>query len=143
MGFALYVEHFLHLMPCPLCVLQRLATITIGLLFLVAALHNPGRIGGRIYAGLITLAAASGMVVAGRHVWLQNMPEEQVPECGPGFEYIMDSLPFSDALAKIFTGSGECADIAWSFLGLSMPGWVFICFAVLAGSAIWNNLRPA
>jgi len=141
MAFALFVEHFLHLMPCPLCVFQRMAVISMGVLFLIAGLHNPGKIGSRVYASLLTLAAAAGISVASRHVWLQNMPEDQVPACGPGFGYIMDSFPFSEALAMIFTGSGECADISWMFLGLSMPAWVLICFLIMAGAALWNNLR--
>ena len=141
MAYALYAEHVLHLMPCPLCVFQRMAIIALGIIFLIAAIHNRSQLGRRIYAGLIALATAAGMVVAGRHVWLQSMPEDQVPECGPGFGYIMDSFPFSEALRMIFTGSGECADIDWTFLGLSMPLWVLIAIVGLGSVGIWNNLR--
>ena len=142
MAYALYAEHVLFLMPCPLCVFQRIAVITLGLVFLVAALHNPEDFGRRVYAALIFAAAAAGVGVAGRHVWLQNLPSDQVPSCGPGFDYIVDSFPLSEALSMIFTGSGECASVDWSFLGLSMPAWVVISVLVVGIAGTWNNLRP-
>jgi len=129
------------LMPCPLCVFQRMAVIALGIVFLVAALHNPVGRGNLVYAGLLAVAAATGAGVAGRHVWLQNLPADQVPSCGPGFDYIIDSFPLSDALKMIFTGSGECASIDWAFLGLSMPAWVLISIILVGSLGIWNNLR--
>ena len=141
MAYALYAEHVLLLMPCPLCVFQRLAVISLGIIFLTAALHNPSGVGRRIYAALMLIAAAGGVGVAGRHVWLQNLPPEDVPSCGPGFDYIIDSFPLSEALSLIFTGSGECASIDWSFLGLSMPAWVVIAVLIVGAAGVWNNLR--
>ena len=93
------------------------------------------------YTALVLIVAAAGAGVAGRHVWLQNLPADQVPACGPGFDYIIDSFPLSEALALIFTGSGECATIDWQFLGLSMPAWVLIAVVPLGVFGIWNNLR--
>lgn len=142
MGYALYAEHQLLMEPCPLCVFQRMAVIGLGAVFLLAALHHPTGRGGRgAYAALIAVTAAAGAGVAGRHIWLQNLPADEVPACGPGFGYIIDSFPLSDALRLIFTGSGECATIDWSFLGLSMPAWVLICVAGLGAVGLWNNLR--
>ena len=141
MGYALYAEHVLYLDPCPLCVFQRMATIGTGLVFLVAAIHNPGAWGRRVYAVLLGVTAASGIGVAGRHVWLQNLPPDEVPGCGPGFDYIIDAFPLSEALSMIFTGSGECATVDWNFLGLSMPAWVLICFVVLAVYGVGANWR--
>ena len=143
MAYALFVEHVLLLEPCPLCVFQRMATIALGIFFLAATLHNPAGWGRRMYAALLVIAAGSGIGVAGRHVWLQSLPPDQVPSCGPGFEYIIDAFPLADALKMIFTGSGECAEIDWQFLGLSMPAWVLICFVILGSFAVWNNLRRA
>lgn len=143
MAYALFVEHVLLLEPCPLCVFQRMATIALGIFFLAATLHNPAGWGRRVYAALLVIAAGSGIGVAGRHVWLQSLPPDQVPSCGPGFEYIIDAFPLADALKMIFTGSGECAEIDWQFLGLSMPAWVLICFVILGSFAVWNNLRRA
>ena len=141
MAYALYAEYQLLLEPCPLCVFQRMAVIAMGVVFLVAALQNPQGWGRRIYAGLITIAAASGVGVAGRHVWLQNLPPDKVPACGPGFDYIIDAFPLSDALRMIFSGSGECASIDWDFLGLSMPAVVVICVLIVVVFGIWANLR--
>jgi disulfide bond formation protein DsbB len=141
MAYALYAEHQLLLAPCPLCVFQRVAVIALGIVFLLAALHRPGRTGSAVYAGLIGIVAATGAGIAGRHVWLQHLPAEQVPACGPGLDYILDSFPLREALGKVFTGSGECATVDWNFLGLSMPAWVLISVTILGLGGIWNNLR--
>ncbi len=141
LAYALYAEHVLLLAPCPLCVFQRVAVIALGLAFLLAAVLNAGGAGRYGIATLVAVVAAAGAAVAGRHVWLQNLPPDQVPTCGPGLDYILDSFPLSEALRLVFTGSGECAVIDWSFLGLSMPAWVLISLVVLGAFGTWNNLR--
>ena len=143
MAYALYAEHVLLLTPCPLCVFQRMAVIAVGLVFLLATLHNPSGSGRYFYTALLAIATGAGVGVAGRHVWLQNLPPDQVPSCGPGFDYIIDSFPLADALKLIFTGSGECATVDWQFLGLSMPTWVVISVTVIGLIGLWNNLRRA
>jgi len=143
MGFALFAQHVLLLDPCPLCVFQRVAVIAIGVIFLVAALHNP-RGGGRVVYGLFLAAAAGGgATVAARHAWLQQLPPDKVPSCGPGLDYMFETLPFTQMLSKVFKGSGECAEIVWQFLGLSMPGWVLVWVTALGTIGIWNNFRRA
>jgi len=141
MGFALYAQHVLLLDPCPLCIIQRIATILTGLVFLVAAVHNPGRVGARAYAAGLILTAGFGVGVATWHVRLQNLPPSDVPSCGPGFEYIVDNFAAIDALSMIFKGSGECAEVVWRLLGLSMPTWVIIGLGGLLIAGAWNNLR--
>lgn len=141
MAYALYAQYQLLLEPCPLCVFQRVAVIGLGVLFLIAAVHNPRGWGRRVYALLTFLVTGFGAVVAGRHVWLQNLPPSEVPACGPGFGYLMENFPLGEALEKIFKGSGECATIDWLFLGLSMPAWVLIAIVSLGFFGIWNNLR--
>jgi disulfide bond formation protein DsbB len=131
------------LMPCPLCVFQRMAVVALGIIFLAAALQNPSGWGRRVYAALFLLASGAGIAVAGRHVWLQNLPADEVPACGAGYDYIMETLPLGDALRAIFTGSGECAEIDWQFLGLSMPAWVLISVLVVGGAGLWNVLRSS
>jgi len=143
MGFALYAQYVLLLDPCPLCVFQRVATIALGIVFLLAFLHNPGNLGSKVYGALVTLTAGFGVGVATWHVRLQNMPKDEVPSCGPGFEYIMDNFALFDALSLIFKGSGECADVVWRMLGLSMPTWVIIGLGGLGIAGIWNNFRKA
>lgn len=128
MGFALYAQYVLQLDPCPLCVLQRVAVISLGVVFLLGAIHNPGRIGSAIYALLIVLIAAGGASVAARHVWIQSLPPDKVPACGAGLSYMLETMPFYDVLATVFRGDGECAKIDWRFLDLAMPGWTLVFF---------------
>jgi disulfide bond formation protein DsbB len=143
MGFALYAQYVLLLDPCPLCVFQRIATISLGAVFLLAFLHGAGNVGSKIYAALVAVTAGFGVGVAIWHVRLQNMPKDEVPSCGPGFEYIIDNFALFDALSLIFKGSGECADVVWRLLGLSMPSWVIIGLGGLGIAGIWNNFRKA
>ena len=141
MGFALYAQYVLLLDPCPLCVFQRIATIALGIVFLLAALQNAGRIGSRVYAALVLITGGFGVGVAAWHVHLQNLPSDKVPSCGPGFDYIMENFALFDALSLIFEGSGECAEVVWRLLGLSMPTWVIIGLGGLTVYGIYNNLR--
>jgi disulfide bond formation protein DsbB len=134
MGYALYAQHGLGLEPCPLCILQRIAVIATGVVFLVAGLHAPRSHGRWVYALAAFTTAATGAGVASRHVWLQSLPADQVPACGPGYDYMMEAFPFAEALKMIFSGSGECAEVDWTFLGQSMPVWTLAAFI---GLAIW------
>lgn len=141
MGFALYAQYQLLLDPCPLCVLQRIAVIGLGIVFFLAAVQNPTGWGKRVYAGLLVVIAAAGVGVAGWHVRLQNLPPDEVPSCGPGLDYMLQNFPLADALSMVFKGSGECAEVMWRFLGLSMPTWVVIGVGGLGIVGIWNSLR--
>lgn len=129
---ALTLQYGLKLEPCPLCILQRLLVIALGAILLVAALHDPRLLGRRVYGALIVVFGVLGMIVAGRHVWLQNLPADQVPECGPGLEYLLDAFPLTEALSLVFRGSGECAAVQWEFLGLTIPGWTLVLFTAFA-----------
>ena len=140
MGFAFFAQYVLLLDPCPLCVFQRVAVIGLGTFFLVAALHDPAGWARRVYVAFMALFALFGIGVAGWHFRLQNLPPDEVPSCGPGLDYMLENFPLRDALSMVFKGSGECAEIAWSFLGLSMPAWVFISLVVVGGAGLWNNL---
>jgi disulfide bond formation protein DsbB len=132
MGTALFFQHVKGLEPCPLCIFQRVFVIGIGVIALVAAVHDPKRVARRVYGILVILVSALGIGVSARHVWLQSLPPDQVPECGPGLGYMLDAFPIFEALEMVFRGSGECAEVQWLFLGISMPGWmlfIFTCFA--------------
>ena len=137
--YAYYTEFFQGLEPCPLCIYQRVGVVVMGLIFLTAALHHPPPSGSRAYSILIALIAITGAVVSARHVWLQHLPADQVPACGPGLEYIFDVFSFSEALTMVFSGSGECADVSWQFLGLGMPAWVLIFFLLLGVAGVTRN----
>ncbi|AQU83004.1 MULTISPECIES: disulfide bond formation protein B [unclassified Halomonas] len=133
MAVALGLEHIGGLEPCPLCIFQRVAVIAAGIVFAIAAIHSPaGRVGKVIYGLVALIAVGTGAFIAGRHVWLQSLPADQVPSCGPGLEYMMDILPMQDVVAMVLTGSGECAEIDFVLLGLSLPAWTFIGFAIMA-----------
>jgi disulfide bond formation protein DsbB len=135
-AFALYLQYVKGEDPCPLCMVQRVAFIALGVLFLAAALHGPGRVGAAIYGVLLFLVAAGGAAVAGRQVWLQSLPKNMVPECGPGLDYILERFPLRKALDMILRGSGECAEKGWTFLGLTIAGWALVWFVALALLAI-------
>jgi len=139
MACALFFQHGLGLEPCPLCVLQRVATIALGIVFLVAAVHNPAATGRAIYTGLVAIVAAAGASVSGRHLWLQNLPKDQVPACGPDLDFMLETFPLLEVLSTVLSGSGECAEIAWQFLGLSMPAWVLVLLTALGIWGVWVN----
>ena len=131
MGYALYLQYVMDLEPCPLCIFQRVAVIAMGLVFLIAAFHNPGRSGAGAYALLQLLIGGAGAAIASRQVWLQSLPKDQVPACGMGLDYMLETLPFSDVLQKVFEGSGECAEKGWEFLHLSIAGWTLVFFVAM------------
>ena len=132
MGVALYLEHVVGLNPCPLCVFQRVAMIATGLVFLAAAVHGPRANGRWAYAGLAALAALAGVGLAWRHVWLQGLPPDQVPACGPTLDYLKGMLPLREVVELVLKGDGECAKVDGRALGLSLPGWTLVAFAGLA-----------
>jgi disulfide bond formation protein DsbB len=127
----LYIQLVLGLEPCPMCVFQRVAMVATAIVFVAGAIHAPRARGRWAYAALATLTAGAGAGIAARHVWLQGLPPDQVPACGPTLDYLMDVLPFSEVITTILRGDGNCAVIDWSFLGLSLPGWALVAFAGL------------
>ncbi len=139
LGYAYYLQYFQNLEPCPLCVFQRFAVFALGLIFLVAALHDPERTGARIYGVLIDLTALAGVAVALRHIYIQSLPPGQVPSCGATLEYMLEVFPLVEVIRTVLTASGECGVVDWKFLGLSMPWWVLICLAILGSLGIFAN----
>src|SRR5262249_24466896 len=136
LAYALYLQYYEYQNPCPLCILQRVAYIGLMVVFIVAGIHGPGRFGSYFYTSLLVLIAAAGFAVAGRQVWLQHLPKDRVPECGPGLEYMLNRFPLTQALEKIFRGSGECAEVTWRMFGLSIAEWSLIWFVALGAFAI-------
>jgi len=137
MGFGLYLQYVKQQDPCPLCIVQRMIFVAILVLFAVAALHGPKRIGERVYAALIGLLSLLGVAVAARHIWIQHLPKDQVPACGPGLDYMLDTFPMADVLKELLHGSGECAVRGWSFLSLGIPEWSLLCYIALG---MWSVL---
>jgi len=131
LGYAWYVQGVLKVEPCPLCIFQRIGVAAIGVVYLMAWLHSPNGWGARGYGVLVGLAALTTMGVAARHVWIQHLPEGAVPSCGATLEYMREVFPLTDVIRKVLTGSGECHQVNWAFLGLSMPTWVLLAAAAL------------
>jgi disulfide bond formation protein DsbB len=140
-AFALYLQHFQGQDPCPLCIVQRVAFIVLAVVFLAAAVHGPGRTGAMVYGGFLVVVAALGAAVAARHVWLQHLPKDRIPECGPGLEYMLRKFPPPQALEKILAGSGECSQSGWSFLGLSIAEWSLVWLVLLGAFSIYLTLK--
>ena len=128
--------------PCPLCISQRIGIFLTGMVFLVAGIHNPGQKGVKRYAILGTLTALAGGSVSVRHVWLQHLPPEEVPDCGPGLDYVFQNFPLFDTLKLMLSGTGDCAKVDWTFLSMSMPAWTLVAFLMLAALSLlqfWNT----
>lgn len=136
-----YMQFVMDLVPCPLCITQRLFMIALGLIGLVAALHHPKKLGQRVYAAIGLLFSAGGWFFAFRHVQLQNLPEDQVPACGPSLSYLMENFPLMDAIEVLLRGDGNCAEVVWTFLGLSIPGWSLVGFSAITLVFVWQLLR--
>jgi len=130
LGFGLYLQHVVGLTPCPMCIMQRYAFVIVALFGLLAGAHGSTGAGRRVWGVLIGLLAIAGLSVAARQSWIQRYPPE-IPECGPGLEYLLESFPLADLLPMIFQGEGECTAIDWSFLGLSIANWSFVCFTAV------------
>ncbi|MGZ4998447.1 MAG: disulfide bond formation protein B [Methylobacter sp.] len=136
-----YFQFVQGLDPCPLCISQRIAILLTGLVFFSAAIHNPGQTGTKAYAILGTVTALCGAAISIRHVWIQHLPADKVPECGPGLEYVMQNFPLSETIKLMLSGTGDCAKVDWTMLGFSMPAWTLLAFLMLATLSLlqfWN-----
>ena len=147
MSFALFfLQRYMGFSPCPLCIFQRIGLMVMGGFALIAAVFNPKSIAVRLILWLGSLAGIGwAAIVAGRHVWLQHLPADQVPSCGPGLDYWLDTLPMQQVLKEVFAGSGECASVAWRFMGLSIPEQSLILFSILILMhllILWRIVRP-
>jgi len=137
----LYLQEYLGLAACPLCMTQRVFVVLWGVIALLGALHNPRGWGRRVYGALCGLSAVAGAAVAGRHVWLQHLPADQVPACGPSLDYMLENLPFRETLSVVLAGDGNCATIDWTFLGFSIPEQTLVVFSVVILVCLWQTLR--
>lgn len=141
MAVALYMEYVMGLEPCALCMLQRWAVIGVGLVALLAAIVGPRGWGIRLGGAGVALAAGLGAALAGRQLWLQSLPEDEVPPCGPGYDYLRETFPLTEVIRMAIEGSGDCAEIQWTFLGLSIPGWTLLFFAGVVVAGLFLMVR--
>lgn len=126
-----YFQQNLGLAPCPLCMFQRFALVVVAAFCLLGIIFRPKKFGSKVLAIGASLGSLFGLAIAGRQVWLQHLPEDQVPECGPDLEFMMEVFPLKDVITSVLQGSGECAEVQWQFLALSMPEWMVIVFLIM------------
>ncbi len=146
MGFGYYLQYVEGLQPCPLCITQRFFLVLTGCLGLAAALHRPGVTGSTVYGLLGASSALAGSGFSMRQLYLQGLPPDQAPACGPSLDFIFSTFPLTEALSILLRGDGNCAEVAWEFLGLSIPGWTLIAFWGLAAvwiAQIWLSRRQS
>ena len=141
LGFALYNQYVDFLEPCPLCIIQRVVFFWIAIVALLAAIHNPGQTGQRVYAWMAVFGSIIGTAIAGRHIWLQNLPADEVPECGPGLNYMLENFPLTEVFSTVLQGSGSCAEVKWTFMGMSMPMWTMVWYVGLGVFVLWTAYR--
>jgi disulfide bond formation protein DsbB len=145
LAYAFYTQFAQGLEPCPLCIFQRITVATLGIFFLIAAIHNPRRPAGAwAYTALIAVAALMTIGVAGRHVYIQSQPAGSIPACGAPINVLLQMFHVWQVVAKVLHAGGECAVVNWTFLGLSMPAWVLFCALILGGAGAIANIprRP-
>ena len=142
LAFGYFLQYVQRLQPCPLCLIQRGFFYGVIAVCVVAALHGPGRKGTIAYATLAAIVAAGGAAVATRQVWLQHLPPDKVPACGPDLFFMLDNFPLSSVIQKVLvTGTGECAKVDWTFLGFSIAEWSLFWFTLLALLMVWLAAR--
>ena len=132
LGFGYYLQYAEGLEPCPLCITQRFFLFLSGVIALIAALHRPAVVGARCYGVIGMLAAVAGGSISSRQLYLQSLPADQVPACGPSVDFILDTFPLTEALSILLRGDGNCAEVSWTFLGLSIPAWTLLAFIGIA-----------
>lgn len=140
---ALYLQYVMREDPCPLCMIQRVIFLVMGGLFFIAALHQPQRTGAKIYSGLIAFFGVIGVATSSRHIWLQHLPKDQVPACGPGIDYMLQHFPLAEVWQEVLHGSGECAEKGWAILGLGLPELALIGYFALGIWALLIALRKS
>ena len=141
LGYGFYLQYHDGQNPCPLCLVQRAFYFGLLFVFLVAAVHGPQKSGAIVYGLVGLLLAAGGGATAGRQVWLQHLPADKVPKCGPDLYYMLDNFPLSKTITNLFRGSGECAEVTWRFLGLSIAEWSLLWFVLFGVLALWAAFR--
>jgi len=127
-----YFQQGLGLPPCPLCMFQRACLVAVGTLCLFGIVLRPKRFLSKVIAFGVTISTLLGLAFAGRQVWLQHLPADQVPECGPDLAFMMDVFPLQDVVRKVLQGSGECAEVQWTLLSFSMAEWMLLVFGVMS-----------
>ncbi|MGU9977677.1 MAG: disulfide bond formation protein B [Candidatus Oxydemutatoraceae bacterium WSBS_2016_MAG_OTU14] len=127
-----YLEKTLGLAPCPLCVFDRLVFALLAIFFFIGFIHNPQQLGQRLYASLAIVLSAIGIGLAARHIYLQNLPPDKVPGCLPDLGFMLDEFPLLETIQTVLSSAGECAEIDWTLLGMTIPQQTLLVFILVA-----------
>ena len=138
---AAYLQFSKGLEPCPLCIVQRFIAVLLCVVFLVGVLHRSTTWWVRFHGFLITVIAGSGVAAAGRQVYLQTLPPNQLPPCAPNLSYILERLSWSDSIKFLVRGSADCAQIKWTLFNLSIPEWTIGLFALFTLVGLWEMFK--
>lgn len=141
MAIGLHMQYNMDLIPCALCVTQRIFIILVGIIALIGFTIPASGISNRIVASLGVLSALIGGGFSSRQLWLQSLPPEEAPACGPSLGYLMENFPFQEAFSLLLRGDGNCSEVVWTFLGVSIPGWTLVAFLGLALLNLWQLVR--
>ena len=141
LAFGYYLQFAKGLEPCPLCIIQRLFFIGVGVIALIAAVHGPARFGRRLYAGVLATLSLAGGLVASRQVWLQHLPEEKIPECGPDLAFMLELYEPLEIVQWLYKGTGDCAEVNWTFLSFSIAEWSLAWFLGFALASLILAVR--
>lgn len=136
LGTAMTLQTTQHLLPCPLCVAQRIAYWLVGLTALIAFIHHPASRARRWYAGLIAAYSLAGATVAAHHIWVIHHPTDAGCGISPE-EKFLNALPLAHWWPAMFEANGDCAKVTWRFLSLTMPDWSLVCFLLFFAGAVY------
>ena len=126
-----YFQQKLGLAPCPLCMFQRGALVGVAFFCLLGIFFRPKKVGSKLLAFGAASSSFIGLLIAGRQVWLQHLPADKVPECGPDLSFMLEMDPIFEVIQRVLAGSGECAEVQWTLLSFSMPEWMVLIFSVM------------
>lgn len=143
LAYGYYLEFVEGLAPCPLCSIQRLCYLMIGLISLMAIIHKPGNFGYAVYTYTCIFFSSAGCIVSGRQVWLQHLPPDKLPECGPDLTYLLEVYGLAESIGAIFKGTGDCATVKWEFLTLSIAEWSLLWFLVLTTLYVISQIKSS
>ena len=138
-----YLQYFANFVPCPLCTLQRLCFITLGILFFLGIFAAYKRVTTQVLLFFSAIVAGMGIFLAGRQIWLQHFPPVDGTECGVSLEYMVKVLPLNEVWQKIFYATAECSQQGFSFLALNMAEWALLWFAMFLFLSFYLILKKS
>jgi protein dithiol:quinone oxidoreductase len=141
LGFTAFLETYKGLIPCPLCILQRVSLMTLGVLFFLGAILRVKNPLQYVVSVLSLIVAGCGWTLAARQVWLQYSPTAVAGDCSVGLNYMIQTFPFTEVLKKVFQSNVDCAKVDWDLLGLSLACWSLIFFSILVLMTLWECYR--